>query len=271
MKTLSQHTIIYDDECPLCDLYTSTFLKTGMLDEQGREKFTTIIKCSTTTSVDWNRARNEIALLNRKDNSVVYGVDSLMTILGYQRSVLKSLFHNRVFHYLMQQFYFFISYNRKVIVPAAVFEARNSCTPDLKLSYRWAYIIFSWIITSLVLVAYSKPLAPFISPAHYLREFMICGGQMIFQGSILLLIGKEKWIHYVGNLMTVALAGALLLCIALLFTPVIQSPLFYGIYFMIVVGLMFFEHARRVKILELPSWLSATWVLYRIFVLLIIL
>ncbi len=270
MKTLSQHTIIYDDECPLCDLYTSTFLKTGMLDEQGREKFTTIVRCNT-TSVDWNRARNEIALLNRKDNSVVYGVDSLMTILGYQRPLLKSLFHNRVFHFLMQQFYFFISYNRKVIVPAAVFEARNSCTPDLKLSYRWAYIIFSWIVTSLVLVAYSKRLAPVIPATDYMREFIICGGQILFQGSILLLIRKEKWIHYVSNLMTVALAGALLLYIALLFTPVIQSPMFYGIYFMIVVGLMFFEHARRVKILELPSWLSATWVVYRILVLLIIL
>ena len=270
MKTLTDHTIIYDEECPLCDLYTRTFLRTGMLDQHGREKFTAVEKCSK-ARVDWNRARNEIALINKKNGSVLYGVDSLMKILEYQWPLLKPLFANRIFHFLMQQFYFFISYNRKVIVPASVFEKQNTCTPDLNISYRWAYIIFCWIITSLILVSYSHLLVPVVPAGSYLREFTICGGQILFQGSIVALIRKEKFIHYIGNLMTIALAGALLLSIALLLTSVIHSLLFYAIYFMLVVCLMFFEHIRRVKVLELPFYLSAIWVIYRVLVLLIIL
>ena len=39
MKTLKKHVIIYDDECPLCDLYTGGFVKSVMLDERGRTPF----------------------------------------------------------------------------------------------------------------------------------------------------------------------------------------------------------------------------------------
>jgi hypothetical protein len=265
MKTLTDRTIIYDDECPMCKEYTKAFVKAGMLDVHGREAYTEVV--NNLPYVDWKRAKNEIAMINRKDNSVLYGVDSLTAILGHSVPVLKPLFKLRAFDKLLRLLYFFISYNRKVIAPGKVFEGRNTCTPDVSYTYRWAYIIFAWLMTSIVLVFYFRLAVPLVPESSFIREFMVCGGQIIFQGSIVAITKRDRWIHYLGNVMTVSLGGALLLTPMFLLTGLITSNLFYVGYFMIVVGLMFLEHIRRVKILELPWFISATWVLYRFLVL----
>lgn len=39
MKPLQNHTLIYDNECPMCNIYSKGFIIYGMLDEDGREAF----------------------------------------------------------------------------------------------------------------------------------------------------------------------------------------------------------------------------------------
>lgn len=270
MKPLENQTLLYDHECPLCNAYTSAFVKTGMLDKEGRQKFSEAVS-NGHVNVDWDKARNEIALVNRKDNSVKYGVKALMAIISHNATCLKPLFDFKPFVAVMQQLYSFISYNRKVIVPGRTFEEKGSCTPDLNYPYRWAYILLAWLITSITLVFYSKLLAPLIPPTNFIREFLICGGQIVFQGIIVYFTRKDRCIHYLGNMMTISLAGALLLLPMIFVQQWINSELISLIYFFFVVGLMFLEHMRRVKILELPIYISATWVVYRILVLFIIL
>jgi predicted DCC family thiol-disulfide oxidoreductase YuxK len=261
MKTLKDHTIIYDDECPMCTAYTSSFVKTGMLDEKGREAFTDV--AGTMNSVDWTRARNEIAMVNRKDQTVLYGVEAIAAILVNRFPPLKYFTGFPPLMWLLKRLYFFISYNRKVIAPGKVFEAIHSCKPDVNYVYRWAYIMFAWLVTSLILVRYSILAAPLVPVSDFAREFLVCGGQILFQGVIVLALNKGRAIHYLGNLMTVSLGGALLLTPMFLLSAFITEPLFYIVYFMLVVSIMFFEHMRRVRILELPWILCFTWVLYR--------
>ncbi|HPM30436.1 MAG TPA: hypothetical protein PLJ60_08860 [Chryseolinea sp.] len=270
MKTLTDHTIIYDDECPMCNLYTKAFVKTGMLDANDREAFTEVVNTNI-PNINWNRARNEIAVINKSDNSVKYGAEGLVHVIGYNFPMFKSLFNLDFVRVLMSRLYFFISYNRKVIAPGKIFEGDNKCTPDMSYKYRWAYIIFLWSITSTVLAFYSRLLVSLVPESNFVREFLICGGQIIFQGIIVGLVRRDRWIHYLGNVMTVSLSGALLLSPAFLLKGFIHSGIFYMSYFMIVVALMFFEHIRRVKILGLPRFISLTWVIYRFLVLLIIL
>lgn len=270
MKTLYDHTIIYDDECPMCRNYTKAFVKAGMLDQQGRTAYTDVVN-SNIPNINWERARNEIAMINKKDNSVQYGIDSIMTIIGNSIPALKPLFRFRPFYLLMSRLYFFISYNRKVMAPGNVFEGRNTCTPDLNYTYRWAYILLAWLLTSFVLVQYSHLAAPLVPASEFYREFLVCGGQIVFQGVIVAFAKKDRWIHYLGNVMTISLAGALALTPMLLLSELITSNWFYISYFMVVVACMFFEHIRRVRILELPWYISASWVMYRFMVLCIIL
>lgn len=261
MKTLKDHTIIYDDECPLCKSYTQAFVSTAMLDQQGREAYSTAVGKSA--AVDWQRAKNEIALINRKENTVTYGVDALTTIVVNRFPSLGVFAAFKPLRWFLKKLYLFISYNRKVIAPGKVFEGANTCTPDMNYRYRWMYIVFAWIVTSIILVAYSRLAAPIIPASSFLREFLVCGGQIVFQGAIVFAARPDRCIHYLGNVMTVSLAGALALTPVLLLSHFVSSPWFYIGYFMVVVSVMFFEHLRRVRILELPWSICFTWVLYR--------
>jgi predicted DCC family thiol-disulfide oxidoreductase YuxK len=54
MKTLENHTLLYDEDCSLCKVYTTGFIKTGMLDQNGRQAYSTISnedKTSSTSNV----------------------------------------------------------------------------------------------------------------------------------------------------------------------------------------------------------------------------
>jgi hypothetical protein len=266
MKTLSDHTIIYDDECPMCRMYSKAFVKSGMLDASGRKAYTDIIKCEI-PNIDWNRARNEIAMFNRNDHTVKYGVDSVLTIIEHRLPRLKPVFRFKPLYFFFEQLYFFISYNRKAIAPGKTFEGIDTCTPSMNLPYRWAYIAFIWLVTSYILVHYFRLGAPLVPESGFVREFSVCAGQLIFQGIFVSLFNKRRLVHYFGNVMTVSFAGALALSPMFLLTSLIKSNWFYIGYFMIVVCAMFFEHKRRVNILELPLLISFTWVIYRLLIL----
>lgn len=261
MNTLRNHTIIYDDECPMCNLYTRAFIHTGMLDQDGREAFSNLKK--ETYHLDLRRASNEIALVNKDDHTVTYGIYSLFKIIAHRFPFLKILFERKFFQFLMMKLYFLVSYNRKVIVPGQRFEGNNSCTPSMNIKYRVIYIVFAWAATSLILFYYSKLLGAFIPESTISRELLICGAQLLFQGSIVGYLNKKKLIHYLGNLMTVSLGGAIFLLPMLLVSKYTFSNSLFLAYFIIVVFIMLAEHTRRVKILQLPLIISVSWVLFR--------
>lgn len=266
MNTLQEHTLVYDDECPMCREYSKAFVKTGMLDEKGREAFTEVNKTDL-SQVDWNRARNEIALINRADRTVRYGVDSLIAIFENSFPSCKAILRFKPVNEVLKPLYFFISYNRKVIAPGRVFEGNNKCTPDMNYGYRVSYIFLAWVLTSFILVKYFALGAPIIPTSGFTREFLVCAGQLLFQGVIVYQYQKDRVIHYLGNVMTVSLLGGLALSPMVLLAGWITNPWIFISYFMVVVSFMFIEHKRRVKILELPVLVSYSWVLYRLLIL----
>lgn len=140
--------------------------------------------------------------------------------------------------------------------------------------YRIPYMLIATIFTSTVLLYYSYLLKPIVPKSNLIREYGICFGQILFQGSILFLIKTKKslLLDYLSNMMTVSLLGGLLLLPSFILAHYfIIHPMVYLSYFFSVVIFMFFNHQKRVKNIQAPVWLSYTWVLYRCFVLLIIL
>jgi predicted DCC family thiol-disulfide oxidoreductase YuxK len=269
MNPLKDHVIIYDDECPLCNLYTGAFVNTGMLDKNGRTPFTKLDSAAN-HHIDWSRAGTEIALVNTKDNTVSYGIDSLFKIISNSYPIFAPLFKLSLFRFLMKQLYFFISYNRKAIMPGKVFEAESVCRPTMNVPWRIAVIVFAWIVTSLILTSYSALLFPLLPAGGLFREALICAGQIVFQGLVILAIKRDRLIYYIGNIMTISLGGALLLVPMVIAANWFNNPVVLLGWFMFVVMLMFMEHIRRTRILNLPWVVTATWVLYRLLVLLII-
>jgi len=264
MNTLHNHVIIYDKDCPLCDLYTGAFIKTGMLDSAGRQNFCDF-NSAAYPNMDVARSRDEIALINTQTGNISYGIDSLFKIIGNSFPISKVFLNARLFRVVVGKLYSFISFNRKVIAPSKIFEQAGSYTPSYNLTYRWAYIALSWIFTSIILTRFAVRLNDLIPLTNFFREWLICGGQILFQSITVSLIRKNRLVHYLGNMMTASNIGALLLIPALWFP--VSYPIFYMSWFVVVVSFMLYEHYRRAKILELSVWASVSWVVYRMIVL----
>jgi hypothetical protein len=268
MKSLKDHTIIYDDDCAMCDLYTGSFVRSGMLDTAGRRPYTKAGELLQ--DIDRERACDEIALVNVRTGEVTYGIDSLMRVISNAFPFFKPLFANAAFYWTMKKMYAFISYNRKVIVPAPAKAEGPGCHPTFNAPYRIAYILVTWILTSVILNGYSHVIGPFLPAGSFYREFFVCGGQIIFQGFVIFLIHKNQLLNYLGNLMTISFAGALALSIPLAFAAWISSPLIFTLWFVAVVGPMLLEHMRRIRLLALHPALTFSWVCYRLIVLLLL-
>lgn len=270
MATLKNHLVLFDAECPMCDMYTKVFVKTGLLEQEGRAAYQDLSP-QACPMLDRQRAANEIALVNQETGEVSYGIVSLFKVFAIAIPFLKPLFNFKPFVWLMSKVYAFIAYNRRVIVPPKPEGTVNQIQPAFRLDYRIAYLVFTWFITASILSAYSKLMTGILPVGGVYREYFVCGGQIFFQAIVMLIISKEKTWNYLGNMMTISFAGALLLSPALLVAVWLQlNPLFYVAWFMGVAGLMFLEHIRRSRLLSLGWTLTITWVLYRLLVLLII-
>lgn len=268
MKTLKNHTILFDAECPMCRVYTKAFVKTGMIDKEGRQSYQQVdYKCN----VDMQRAVNEIALLNNDTGEVLYGIRSVFKILSNSFPLLKPFFNFRPFLWLMEKVYAFISYNRRVIVPVDTESEQFAIQPTFLLRYRIAYLLFTCLITAAIVSAYTPLLFPLFPHGSVYREYLVCFGQVLFQGTIAFGFFRNKLWDYLGNMMTISLAGALLLLPIIIISAWINvNPVFALIYFMIVVFLMLLEHIRRTKLLHIGWLLTITWIVYRLAVLMII-
>lgn len=83
-------TLVYDDDCPMCAWYTGAFVKTGLLDEEERKAFS----CASPEllhSINWQRSKNEIPLLDTTTGKVLYGIDALLEILGQRCACIKTI------------------------------------------------------------------------------------------------------------------------------------------------------------------------------------
>lgn len=269
MKTKKNLILFYDDQCPMCNLYSKWFVSAGLISVEGRMPFQKIYEFNF-PALNVFRAQNEIALLDKDSGEVTYGIDSFFKLLLIKMPFFNFLFKNKLFKWTMMRIYFVISYNRKVIAPAR--KECDRCFPELNLKYRFIYIMFAWLVSSLILTRYSYSLSGFIPETHFYREFFICGGQILFQGILIWFLAKDKLVDYLGNMMTISLAASLVLLAFQLILGLfgVIDPIVYLLFFLFIVGLMFLEHIRRMKLLEILWLMSVGWVVYRFLILLII-
>lgn len=262
MKTLANQTLLYDEGCPLCKAYTSGFITTGMLDENGRKPYAHLTE-EERLYVDAHRACNEIALVDNQNKTVTYGIDGLLKVLGNSFPLIAKVGNLMPVNWFLKKLYSFISYNRKVIIPGRANTNGTQCVPDFNYRYRIAYFIFTLLITATVLFECAK-IIPHYVHASFGKELVLASGQLLFQSVFLLKEDKMNRLTYLGNLMTVSLFGSLLLAPLLILNLYITIPeTITLIWFGIVVSIMFSEHYRRVRLLQLPKYLCLTWVAYR--------
>lgn len=268
MNTLKNYLILYDAECPMCSLYTKGFINAGWLEQDGRAPYQQTPEAAC-PMVDRQLAVNEIALVNKTTGEVYYGIHSLFRIFAAAMPALGPVFRFKPLIWLMSKVYAFISYNRRVIIPVA--NEQYVYQPTFKLNYRIVYLLFTGLFTAYILTAYVRLISNVLPAGTSYREYMICIGQVFFQGIVVSSIMRAKTWAYLGNMMTISFGGALLLLPALLIAHyAVLPPLFYVIYFMGIAGLMLAEHIRRTQLLNLGLALTISWVCYRLLVILLI-
>jgi hypothetical protein len=268
METIKNHLLFIDNECPMCKMYSKAFEQANIL-EKGSVKNHNFTK--KYEAIDYTLSKDKIALLDTKTNKTYYGIDSLVKILSYRYPVIEKITNNYVVKPLLKRLYSFISFNRKVIVPSI---KDYECQPSFSLKYRLVYIVFCIAITSMTLYSFSNKHIPYMAEGIFWREIAICIGQSIFQYAMAYKLPLKTRINYVGQLNTVSLIGSIILIFLtniLNLTNISATSSIYLIAFSLTATIMFLEHYRRCKLLEYPKYLSATWLIYRLLVLIIIL
>lgn len=142
----SDKIILYDDNCPLCCWYTDAFVKTGLLTENGRQAFAEIDPDAIAQQLDLERSKDEIPLLDTQGGVTLYGIDSLLYILGQRWPWMVTIARWIPINWFLHRFYKFISYNRRVIVAAETPEGSFDCSPQFNYFYRYFYLAFVMLI-----------------------------------------------------------------------------------------------------------------------------
>ena len=139
--------------------------------------------------------------------------------------------------------------------------------------FKLTAIIFCIAVTAATLNQYAQLIQHLIHIKYSWQfELGMVTGMLFFQYPF---IYKETWqskLNYYFNMLIVSLIGSLLLFPLLILNHYhTYSDTFNLLYFFAVVLFMFFNHKQRVSRLKLPVFISYTWVLYRVIILIFIL
>lgn len=261
--------LLYDADCPLCKWYTQKFVDCELLPEQGRVPYTKMGPY-VQQQIDVKRAKNEIALYNKTTGETLYGVQSLVALLSKKWKWIGKTFKFKVVEFLLSQLYSFISYNRKIIIPAVKSEGFLACFPEPKPASRITFIVLCMIgVNAIVGYYFHTQLNAYGHWYYPCREMVFFAGQLVFQGLIFLLFRIKNYYDYAGHVSFISFKGAMLLGLFALVNITLSQlnidvslfqPFFFGAVFMF----MFLEHRRVSELMSFPKFLTYTWLLFRI-------
>src|SRR5687767_7613384 len=217
MKASNNLTMIYDDSCPMCNIYTKAFTKNKWINS--RCGFSTVSDDILST-LDLEKSKNEIPLYDASTHTTVYGIDALLKVLGSRFHIFRPLFSLTIFRFLLKKLYYLISYNRRIIAGTLPADKGFDCTPAVNVKYRIIYLIIAGTLGMLLFNA----------------------GGMLMLGAILgtfilaSALFHQKGLDYSGHVTTIFLLTGFLsfiLCSFLTFYLVLGLTLFFFIFFLI--------------------------------------
>ena len=167
--------IIYDDACPLCEWYTTAFIKYGLLDKDGRKPFSQIDQ-SIIAKIDLERACNEIPLVDMQTFEVLYGIDAMAEVLHNTFPFVKPIVKLSPVNWFLKKTYKLISYNRKGIVAKVPKVNGFTCAPSYNYNYKKYFIAFCFVIAILLMYGLFKKTFPICSDL----VFGISGAMVLF-------------------------------------------------------------------------------------------
>jgi predicted DCC family thiol-disulfide oxidoreductase YuxK len=150
MKKQTNHFLIYDTACPLCQCYTQGFVRLGFLTSKGRMPYSVALK-ELKGRFDEIKAKNRIALVSDKNQQTLYGIDALLELLDTKIPFIKTVGQFKPIKFLLDQCYDFISYNRKIIAPSKE-SVTCSCEPSVSYYWRFMFVIVNLFLSTMLIL-----------------------------------------------------------------------------------------------------------------------
>jgi predicted DCC family thiol-disulfide oxidoreductase YuxK len=207
----NQDELYYDSNCPMCKWYSGKLVRFGMLENEGRCDFSEIQNRVDSGIIDLDKAKNFIPLFVTNENKTLYGVDSLLYLIGKKFPKLARLGNLKIIYWLSTKLYKLISYNRRIIVPNNCQIKKDTAMPDYNVKYRLLFILIAALISSAITLVFSL---------HFpdsLNIFLAIGaGWIAFFSFSLMLLPIRKSIDLVGHTSVVMLRGVLIFGLSIL-------------------------------------------------------
>jgi hypothetical protein len=252
MKTSS--VLLYDDYCPLCSWYSGLFVKFGLLNAENRIPFSKA-GIEILTSINIERGRDEIPFFDKETGATLYGIDTLLEILGQKAPFIKSIGNFRPVKWFLRRLYGLISYNRKVIVAKKCGSGRFDCSPAFNVPYRMIFMVISLLFNSLMLRPLHTSLFTHLSIYHLtFTQLQASHLSFVVINCIIASFLRRQSIEYLGQVNMLALTAILLLIPIMIVNSLIVMN-----QFIIVICLLFLtvfiikEYFRRMKYANIIS------------------
>ena len=257
-ETINQKAIIYDDNCPMCSLYTQGFVYWGLLEPQNRIPFSRIEATGLLNQLDADKARHEIPLVDLAGGKTLYGPEALVFLLKQKVPVLNNLWQWRGARTFIHGLYQLISYNRRVIIPAGQVPGAFNCAPDFNRKYRLRFIYLGIFMTCLLTYGFGASLENSLKIIHGgLSLLLIVSTGWAIQFLLAGVFLKLKRLEYIGQLALIMLMGVFLLVPGILISTFWPSPWVPLISVLLSSSLMVQQHIFRLRHLQIsPRW---TW------------
>lgn len=239
--------LVYDDDCPLCVAYTSAFVKAGLLTVEGRQSFSEV-SAELLHTINYQRSKNEIPLVDPATNKVWYGIDALLEILGQKCRIIKTIGHYKPVNWFLRKLYSFISYNRKVIVAAKTSPLKIDCSPSFNLFYRVLFLLVFLAANTLMLYPVHQHLLSKI-PGYSLsvqQLFVLHTAIVIINCIVALFMPKQTALEYLGQVNMLTLVANLLVLPLLITGACLQLHNWvHYLYLGLLTIVIFSEYFRR--------------------------
>ena len=214
METLKTKTLIYDQNCPMCNWYTGKMQQTGVLGQSGRVAFEQL-DTNDQCRLNLQRARHEIPMIDRQTGEVIYGLDALAMVFANAYPILKPVITLGWFKSIFRPVYSFISYNRRVIAGGPQEDLNTfSFAPDFNLYWRLVLIAAGFAYTAICIGVFALLMAlnPVLLLLWVTAYFvLLLAVDLVSNGTT-----EQKW-DYLGHLAVLGfIEGTLFVVTALL-------------------------------------------------------
>lgn len=265
MNILKHKLIVYDGDCPLCSRLLHHAVRWNIVAEGDCSAFYNLPPAYA-ARVDAERFRSEMALVDTTGGATLYGIEGLREVAALRYPLLRPLLSLRFVQVLLHALYGIIAPNRYVLSTPPARPFACACAPVVSAGTRLRYIILAHLLSVAATATFAiavRPLVPEVPLVEYVLWVLLATGTgWALYLAVAAAAHPSLFIDHWAHMASVMWRGALVLTpLAILALFSVHSAVAALLCIAASLGVMAFQHTRRIRALALPAWWSVLWLL----------